>query len=77
MCYTTIALVTDHDAGVEGGESVTHEEVLKVFASNIEGLKAVLTSAIVAMPAAEDDAAATCPCRRSLDGLRLPITLPT
>jgi len=77
MCFTTIALVTDHDAGVDGGESVTHEEVLKVFARSIDGLKAVLTSAIAAMPAAEDDASATCSCRRSLDGLRLPIVLPT
>ena len=77
MCFTTIALVTDHDAGVDGGEAVTHEEVLKVFAQSLDGLKAVIRSAIGAMPAAEDDAAATCSCRRSLDGLRLPITLPT
>jgi 5'-methylthioadenosine phosphorylase len=77
MCFTTIALVTDHDAGVDVGEAVTHEEVLKVFARNLDGLKSVLRSAIVAMPVAEDDAGATCPCRRSLDGLRLPIALPT
>jgi 5'-methylthioadenosine phosphorylase len=77
MCFTTIALVTDHDAGVDGGQAVTHEEVLKVFAQSLDWLKTVLRSAIGAMPAAEDDASATCSCRRSLDGLRLPITLPT
>ena len=77
MCLTTIALVTDHDAGVDGGEAVTHEEVLKVFAGSLDGLKAVLRSAIGEMPAPEDDASATCSCRRSLDGLRLPIVLPT
>lgn len=77
MCFTTIALVTDHDAGVEGVEAVTYAEVLRVFARNIDGFKAVLQSAIVAMPAAEDDASATCSCRRSLDGLTLPIALPT
>ena len=77
MCFTTIALVTDHDAGVDGGEGVTHEEVLKVFARSLDGLKAVLRSTIVAMPAAEDDASAACACRRSLDGLKLPIALPT
>ncbi len=77
MCFTTIALVTDHDAGVDGGEAVTHEEVLKVFARSIDAMKAVLKSTIVAMPAAEDDATAICSCRRSLDGLKLPITLPT
>ena len=77
MCFTTIALVTDRDAGVDGGEAVTHEEVLKVFARSLDGLKAVLKSAIGAMPAPADDASATCPCRRYLDGLKLPITLPT
>ena len=77
MCFTTIALVTDRDAGVDGGEAVTHEEVLKVFARSIDGMKAVLKSTIVAMPVAEDDATAACSCRRSLDGLKLPITLPT
>src|SRR5665647_2864784 len=68
---------TVHDAGVDGGEAVTHEEVLKVFARSIDSMKAVLKSTIVAMPAAEDDAEATCACQRSLDGLKLPITLPT
>jgi 5'-methylthioadenosine phosphorylase len=77
MCLTTIALVTDHDAGVDAGGGVTHEEVLKVFARSLEGLKAVLRSTIGAMPAPEDDASATCACRRSLDGLRLPFVLPT
>lgn len=76
MCFTTIALVTDHDAGVEVGQAVTHEEVLKVFARSLDGLKALLRSAIAVMPAPEDDASATCACRRSLDGLRLPIALP-
>ncbi len=77
MCFTTIALVTDLDAGVDGGEPVTHAEVLRVFAHSIDGLKAILRSAVALMPAAEDDATATCSCRRSLDGLTLPITLPT
>ncbi|HZX98019.1 MAG TPA: S-methyl-5'-thioadenosine phosphorylase [Dermatophilaceae bacterium] len=77
VCFTTIALVTDHDAGVDGGEGVTHEEVLRVFASSLDGLKAVLKSAIGALPGPEDDISATCPCRRSLDGLKLPFALPT
>lgn len=77
MCFTTIALVTDHDAGVEGDTGVTHEAVLEEFARNIEGLKGVLASVIAALPAAEADDLAGCPCRRALDGLTLPITLPT
>lgn len=77
MCFTTIALVTDRDAGVDGGDAVTHADVLRVFAHSIDGLKEILRSAVALMPAAEEDATATCSCRRSLDGLTLPITLPT
>jgi 5'-methylthioadenosine phosphorylase len=76
MCFTTIALVTDHDAGVAGHEAVTHEEVLRVFAQNVESLKGVLRAALAAMPAAEDDATATCACRRALDGITMPFALP-
>jgi 5'-methylthioadenosine phosphorylase len=76
MCFTTIAMVTDHDAGVEGGDAVTHEEVLRVFATNVEHLTSILRDAIGQMPAHEPDETATCPCRRSLDGLELPFPLP-
>ncbi len=76
LCFTTIAMVTDHDAGVEGGEAVTHEEVLRSFGTNVEKLKGIIRDAIGQLPAHEDDASATCPCRRSLDGLELPLTLP-
>ena len=77
MCFTTIALVTDHDAGVEGGEAVTHEEVLRVFAENVDGLKQA-----AALGARRDarrprpTTRATCACRRALDGLALPFALP-
>jgi 5'-methylthioadenosine phosphorylase len=76
MCFTTVALVTDHDAGVDGGEAVTHEEVLAVFGDNVERLKSVLQTAVTALPAAEDDEVATCACRRALDGITLPFALP-
>lgn len=76
LCFTTIALVTDHDAGVEGGEAVSHEEVLRVFAANVGTLKEVLRDAIGNLPAHENDDEARCPCRRSLDGLELPLVLP-
>jgi len=76
MCFSTLCLVTDHDAGVDGGEAVTHEEVLRVFARSLDGVKALLKSAISAMPSPEDDISATCPCRRSLDGLKLPFACP-
>ena len=76
MCFTTIAMVTDHDAGVAGEAGVTHEEVLEVFAKNIEGLKSALAEAISAMPADEPDDTATCACRRAVDGVTLPFALP-
>ncbi|TWP38630.1 S-methyl-5'-thioadenosine phosphorylase [Leekyejoonella antrihumi] len=76
LCFTTACLVTDHDAGVEGGPSVSHAEVMRVFADNIDRLKAVLRDAIGRLPAHEDDQSASCPCRRALDGQALPLTLP-
>lgn len=76
MCYSTLAMVTDHDAGVEAGEAVTHAQVLKIFGENIVRLKSLLKDVIGALPEAEDDADATCGCRRALDGMELPIQLP-
>jgi 5'-methylthioadenosine phosphorylase len=76
MCFTSIALVTDHDAGVEGAAAVAHEDVLRVMAANIERLKSVLRDAVGQLPAHEDDDSATCSCRRSLDGIPLPFPLP-
>ena len=58
LCFTTIALVTDLDAGVDGESGVTHEEVLQVFADNVDRLKSVLEHAVAAMPASEPDATA-------------------
>ena len=78
MCFTTIALVTDHDAGVEGGEAVSHAEVLRVFADNVSGLKQTLRAAH--RRAARRPRTTTprpAPCRRALDGLPLPVVLPT
>ncbi len=76
MCFTTVCLVTDHDAGVEGGEAVTHAEVLAQFGNNIERMKGLLTRAIAGLPAAEPDSSARCGCRRALDGQELPFELP-
>jgi 5'-methylthioadenosine phosphorylase len=72
LCYTSIALVTDHDAGVDTGEGVTHAEVLEVFAHNIERLKSLLRNTIGELPTADAD----CECHHALDGLTLPFDLP-
>ncbi|MEV8327291.1 S-methyl-5'-thioadenosine phosphorylase [Kitasatospora sp. NPDC056731] len=64
LCYTSLALVTDLDAGVESGEGVTHAEVLEVFAGNVDRLRTVLFKALESLPAARD-----CVCSHALDGL--------
>lgn len=57
MCYSNIALITDYDAGLEGNpevKPVTHEDVMKVFASNIDNLRNLLFKLIEAIPADRD-----------------------
>ncbi|GLW26461.1 purine nucleoside phosphorylase [Microbispora amethystogenes] len=71
LCYTTLSLVTDHDAGVEAGEGVTHDEVLAFFAANVERMRTLVSQVVEALP--EDR---TCPCGNALDGIKLPIDLP-
>ncbi|HSZ48755.1 MAG TPA: S-methyl-5'-thioadenosine phosphorylase [Streptosporangiaceae bacterium] len=71
LCYTNVALVTDTDAGVEEGQGVTHEEVMRVFAANVTRLRDVIAGAIGDLPAERD-----CACGHALDGLKLPFALP-
>jgi 5'-methylthioadenosine phosphorylase len=71
LCYTTIALVTDTDAGVDVGEGVTHAEVFRVFSGNVARLRELLVKVIEGLPDDRD-----CPCSHALDGLQLPIQLP-
>lgn len=70
LCYSTVCCVTDADAGVEVGDAVTHADVLKVFADNIERLKALIERTIGNLP--EGD----CACQHALDGMELPFELP-
>jgi 5'-methylthioadenosine phosphorylase len=51
LCYSTIALVTDLDAGVEAGEGVTHAEVLEAFAANLPRLRELLVGTLERLPA--------------------------
>ncbi|MBO1416103.1 S-methyl-5'-thioadenosine phosphorylase [Streptomyces sp. FH025] len=64
LCYTSLALVTDHDAGVEAGGGVTQAEVLKVFAGNVDRLRTVLFKAIGLLSVDRE-----CVCSHALDGL--------
>jgi 5'-methylthioadenosine phosphorylase len=71
LCYTTLALVTDTDAGVDEGEGVTHAEVLEVFAANAVRLRQLVEKVIEGMPAER-----RCPCPDALAGIKLPFELP-
>lgn len=53
ICYVNIALITDHDAGLEGEPNiapVSHEEVIRVFNQNNERLKHLLYKLIETIP---------------------------
>ncbi|MFC4055434.1 S-methyl-5'-thioadenosine phosphorylase [Actinomadura syzygii] len=71
LCYTPLCLVTDLDAGIEEGEGVTMDEVLRVFGENVGRLRAVVADIVEALPAERD-----CPCPNVLDGIKLPLELP-
>jgi 5'-methylthioadenosine phosphorylase len=73
LCYTSLTLVTDLDAGAETGAGVSHEEVLKVFAANVGRLRTVLFDVVGALP---DTGARDCLCAHALDGLDAGIRLP-
>src|SRR5258705_9200168 len=64
LCYTTLALVTDTDAGVTEGEGVTQEEVFRAFGENVTQLRELVLSIIAALPAERP-----CPCPHALDGI--------
>ena len=72
MCYTTLALVTDTDAGVQEGEGVTQAEVFEVFGKNMTRLRELVVKIIAAFPEEREDDL----CAHALDGIRLPIELP-
>jgi 5'-methylthioadenosine phosphorylase len=71
MCYTSLSLVTDTDAGVLEGEGVTQEEVFREFARNVARLRELVLSIIAALPQER-----ACPCPGVLDGMKLPFELP-
>lgn len=71
LCYTTLALVTDTDAGVAEGEGVTQEEVFVTFGRSVNRLRELVLTIVKSLP--EDR---TCACPRALDGVKLPFPLP-
>jgi 5'-methylthioadenosine phosphorylase len=71
LCYTAMALVTDLDAGVEGSQPVTQEEVFRVFGESTARLRTLLLEVLEALPEER-----TCPCGSALDGIDHDLVLP-
>ncbi|MFD7160710.1 S-methyl-5'-thioadenosine phosphorylase [Kribbella sp. NPDC059898] len=64
LCYTSIAVVTDHDAGIESGTGVTQAEVFAAFQHSIQRLQQLLRTVITQLPKPDRD----CACHHTLDG---------
>ena len=71
LCYTPLALVTDLDAGIEGGEAVSQAEVFRVFGENTARLRSLLLDLVAALPPERN-----CPCGSALDGIAHDLELP-
>jgi 5'-methylthioadenosine phosphorylase len=71
LCYTPLALVTDLDAGVKGGPTVTQEEVFRVFGESTARLRELLFAVVAGLPIER-----SCPCAGALDGIELGFQLP-
>lgn len=73
LCYTSMTLVTDLDAGAETGDGVSQGDVMKVFAASVDRLRAVLFDAVAGLPAGETR---DCICSHALDGIDTGLQLP-
>jgi 5'-methylthioadenosine phosphorylase len=71
MCYTSLALVTDLDAGIDAQESVDQESVFRIFAENTERMRDLVLRSVGELPKRR-----SCRCSTALDGLELPFELP-
>jgi 5'-methylthioadenosine phosphorylase len=71
LCYATLALVTDMDAGVQGHQPVDQATVFARFAENLERMKELLRSAVSTL-----EGPGGCDCGTWHDGVTLPFELP-
>ncbi|GHF77999.1 S-methyl-5'-thioadenosine phosphorylase [Streptomyces filamentosus] len=71
LCYTSVALVTDYDAGVARGEGVSQHEVFRAFSANVRRLKDLVLRTVRSMEPERE-----CACSTALDGMELPFELP-
>jgi 5'-methylthioadenosine phosphorylase len=69
LCYLNVSLATDYDAGLEGDpsvEPVSHEEVIRVFNSKMDGLRKLIVEVVKALPERR-----TCECGSALEHARM------
>jgi 5'-methylthioadenosine phosphorylase len=59
LCYANVSLVTDYDVGVDGGEPVSADAVVGVFAQNLDRLRALLFRAVPRIGPQPDDICAS------------------
>ncbi|MDF9714838.1 S-methyl-5'-thioadenosine phosphorylase [Nocardioides sp. ChNu-153] len=71
QCYAAIALVTDMDAGAEGGEGVGQAEVFERFKANLDRLRGLLTATIERLPDPDG-----CSCSSWADDVELTYDVP-
>ena len=71
LCYASVALVTDLDAGIDAEQAVSQAEVMAVFAEHLDALRTDLRTVAESVPPERG-----CSCASSLDGLDLPMELP-
>lgn len=71
LCYATVALVTDLDAGIDAAHAVSQATVFEVFARHIATLRAELGAVADSIGAERD-----CACGSALDDMTLPLELP-
>lgn len=61
LCYIPLCLVTDLDAGVEAGTGVTQEEVMAMFAANVEKVCGLVADIVAALPTHQCECASLAP----------------
>ena len=67
ICYVSIALITDYDAGLQGAaEAVSAAEVLRVFNENNDKVRDMIIEMIKRI-----DVSADCSCRHAVESTRM------
>jgi 5'-methylthioadenosine phosphorylase len=59
LCYANLSLVTDYDVGLEGTEPVSADRAFRVFADNLDRLRALLFRAVPKIGPQPDDVCAS------------------